>query len=60
MRDEVESIVKSEGWTKAAMQKMRKVDSFLRECQRYHGLGPGELYPDSYLLTFLTVDHKSP
>ncbi|KAJ3480751.1 hypothetical protein NLI96_g8124 [Meripilus lineatus] len=40
MRDEVESIVKSEGWTKAAMQKMRKVDSFLRECQRYYGLGP--------------------
>ncbi|CAL1702998.1 unnamed protein product [Somion occarium] len=39
MREEVESIVKAEGWTKAAMGKMRKVDSFLKESQRYHGLG---------------------
>ncbi|KAI0070826.1 cytochrome P450 [Panus rudis PR-1116 ss-1] len=39
LREEVETIVKSEGWTKAAMQKMRKVDSFLRECQRFYALG---------------------
>ncbi|KAJ3478574.1 hypothetical protein NLI96_g9659 [Meripilus lineatus] len=39
LRQEVESVVAEEGWTKNAMQKMRKVDSFLRECQRYHSLG---------------------
>ncbi|KAJ3559201.1 hypothetical protein NM688_g483 [Phlebia brevispora] len=39
MREEVDHIVAEEGWTKAAMQKMRKVDSFLKECQRIYGLG---------------------
>ncbi|KAI0059480.1 cytochrome P450 [Artomyces pyxidatus] len=39
MRDEVEAVVAAEGWTKASLQKMRKVDSFLRESQRFNGLG---------------------
>ncbi|KDQ57928.1 hypothetical protein JAAARDRAFT_34744 [Jaapia argillacea MUCL 33604] len=39
MREEVEAIVKEEGWTKAAMQKMRKLDSFLKESQRFNGIG---------------------
>ena len=34
MREEVEGVIPSEGWTKAAMGKMRKVDSFLKESQR--------------------------
>ena len=34
MREEVEAVIASEGWTKAAMGKMRKVDSFLKESQR--------------------------
>ncbi|KJA16226.1 hypothetical protein HYPSUDRAFT_47536 [Hypholoma sublateritium FD-334 SS-4] len=34
MREEVEAVISSEGWTKAAMGKMRKVDSFLKESQR--------------------------
>jgi hypothetical protein len=38
MRDEVEKIVAVEGWTKAAMGKMRKVDSFIKEAQRMDGL----------------------
>lgn len=33
MREEVEAIVKKEGWTKGAVGKMRKVDSFLKESQ---------------------------
>lgn len=44
MREEVERLTKEEGWTKAAMQKMRKVDSFMKECQRYFGLGSGALH----------------
>jgi len=39
MREEVEKIVEEEGWTKQAMQKMRLVDSFLKESQRFYGLG---------------------
>lgn len=38
MREEVEHVIKEEGWTKAAMQKLRRVDSFMKECQRYFGL----------------------
>ncbi|KAI0071573.1 cytochrome P450 [Panus rudis PR-1116 ss-1] len=38
LREEVEAVIKEEGWTKAAMQKLRKVDSFLRESQRMNGI----------------------
>lgn len=38
LRDEIESVVADEGWTKAAMGKMWKLDSFLRESQRYNGI----------------------
>ncbi|KAG9308977.1 cytochrome P450 [Chiua virens] len=38
LREEVEAIVEREGWTKAALGKMRKVDSFLKECQRLEGI----------------------
>jgi len=34
LRQEVEAVVAEEGWTKAGMDKMRKIDSFLRETQR--------------------------
>ncbi|KAJ3557279.1 hypothetical protein NP233_g11785 [Leucocoprinus birnbaumii] len=39
MREEAEAMIEEHGWTKAAMQKMRKIDSFLRESQRFSGLG---------------------
>lgn len=39
MREEVEEVVSREGWSKAAIQKMRRVDSFLKETQRMTGLG---------------------
>ncbi|KAF8549787.1 cytochrome P450, partial [Imleria badia] len=38
LREEVEGIVEKEGWSKAALSKMRKVDSFLKECQRLEGM----------------------
>lgn len=34
MREEVEAIVEAEGWTKASMGKMRKLDGFVKESQR--------------------------
>ena len=42
MREEVERVVKEEGWNKLALQKMHKIDSFLKESQRFDGLGSGE------------------
>jgi len=39
LREEVESIVKEQGWTKAYMLKL---DSFLRESQRISGGATGE------------------
>jgi len=39
MRKEAEAVIAEDGWTKAAMQKMRKIDSFLKESQRLNSLG---------------------
>ncbi|KAI0277137.1 cytochrome P450 [Russula aff. rugulosa BPL654] len=39
LREEVDAVIKEEGWTKAGIDKMYKVDSFLRETQRLDGLG---------------------
>ncbi|GBE89830.1 Cytochrome P450 monooxygenase paxP [Sparassis crispa] len=38
LREEVESIVKEEGWNKASVSKMLKLDSFMRESQRFNGI----------------------
>jgi len=39
LRHEVETVVAEEGWTKAGIDKMLKIDSFLRESQRISGIG---------------------
>ncbi|KAF8844224.1 cytochrome P450, partial [Paxillus ammoniavirescens] len=39
LREEVESIVGTHGWSKEALVKMRKIDSFLKESQRMEGVG---------------------
>jgi cytochrome P450 len=39
LRHEVETAVAEEGWTKAAMDKMHKIDSFVRESMRTHSAG---------------------
>jgi hypothetical protein len=38
LRQEVDAVITEEGWTKAAIDKMHKIDSFLRETQRIDGL----------------------
>ena len=43
LRHEVETTVAEEGWTKAAMDKMYKIDSFLRETQRVDDIDHGPL-----------------
>jgi hypothetical protein len=41
LRQEVEAVVAEEGWTKAGMDNMHKIDSLLRESQRFDALGIG-------------------
>ncbi|KAI6113328.1 cytochrome P450 [Pisolithus croceorrhizus] len=38
LRDEVEAVVSEHGWTKEALSEMRKVDSFIKETQRFNGI----------------------
>jgi cytochrome P450 len=38
LHDEVEAVVSEEGWTKSAMSKLYKVDSFLKESLRFNHL----------------------
>ncbi|KAJ7645874.1 cytochrome P450 [Mycena polygramma] len=40
MREEAERVVKEEGWSKAALNNMVLIDSFLRESQRINNNGP--------------------
>ena len=42
LREEVEDVLEKEGWSKPALGKMRKLDSFLRECQRLEGVSASE------------------
>ena len=41
MREEIETLVENQGWTKNTVSKMYKVDSFLRESQRFDGMAVG-------------------
>jgi len=42
LREEIESVVSQEGWTKSALGQMKKLDSFFKESQRLTGLAAGE------------------
>jgi hypothetical protein len=37
LRQEIDAVITKEGWTKAGIDKMHKVDSFLRETFRTDG-----------------------
>ena len=47
LREEINAVIKEEGWTKAGVDKMHKIDSFLRETQRVGGLANRPLDPFS-------------
>jgi hypothetical protein len=52
LREEVEAIINNEGWSKASLDKMQKVDSFLRESQRYNTSARAFCYYYYYPLKF--------
>lgn len=37
LREEVETTIDAEGWSKSGLKKMKKLDSFLKEAERYAG-----------------------
>ena len=37
IRAQSEPLVEAEGWTKASLSKMTKLDAFLKESQRFNG-----------------------
>ncbi|KAI0640040.1 cytochrome P450 [Trametes polyzona] len=43
LREEIQAVIEEEGWSKAAMGKLWKLDSLLKEFQRHQGLGLGSL-----------------
>ncbi len=43
LRREVDAVIGEEGWTKVGIDKMHKIDSFLRETQRLGGITVGSL-----------------
>jgi hypothetical protein len=45
LREEVNAVIKEEGWTKAGVDKMYKMDSFLRETLRFDGISTRPLDP---------------
>ena len=45
LREEVNAVIKEEGWTKAGVDKMHKIDSCLRETLRLDGLTTRPLDP---------------
>ena len=42
LREEVEEIIQREGWTKAGIDQMCKIDSFIKESQRLHPITIGK------------------
>ncbi|KAH7105146.1 cytochrome P450 [Auriculariales sp. MPI-PUGE-AT-0066] len=43
LRDEVTESVAKHGWTKAAIDKMHRADSFIKECSRLHGINAASI-----------------
>jgi len=39
LREEVAQVVESDGWTKVAVEKMEKADSFIKESMRLNTIG---------------------
>jgi cytochrome P450 len=42
LREEISTIIDAEGWNKVSLEKMRKLDSFVKESQRLHGTEASE------------------
>lgn len=48
LREEIDPIIEEEGWSKVAIGRMRKLDSFLRESSRFNGVNTSMLKSYNY------------
>ncbi len=55
LREEVEPIIAADGWTKTAITKMSKLDSFLKESTRIHGI---VLSTSRFLFLLSAIPHR--
>jgi hypothetical protein len=58
MREEAERIVAEQGWSKAALGSMHKIDSFIRESQRLTGSGPSTRLDHCFARILDSSDHS--
>ena len=59
LREEVERVVREEGWSKASLGNMQLVDDFLKEVLRVTGLGASKLPLSPSICTALTLVRQS-
>lgn len=45
LREEIERVTRAQGWSKASMTEMVKLDSFLKECMRLNSISARMLPP---------------
>ena len=53
LRQEVEAVVAEDGWTKAGLDKMHNIDSFIRESQRLDVLA---ISPSAHIRSILVIN----
>jgi Cytochrome P450 len=60
LRKEVENAFhKYGGWTKSAIESMNKLDSFIKECQRFNPLDAGMLMPNIHITNYLLTTREA-
>jgi cytochrome P450 len=48
LREEIEALLKEHGWQKLTLMKMKKLDSFIKECLRLRMVSGGILTSSGY------------
>lgn len=51
LRKEITEVIRTDGWSRMGLYKMRLLDSFCKETQRLHPIGLGKLFIPFYILT---------
>lgn len=44
LRQEIVQVLQEDGWAKTSLAKMKLLDSFVKECMRFHRMGIGKLH----------------
>jgi cytochrome P450 len=58
LREEIETLVKSEGWSKTTLEKMYKLDSFIKESLRIHVFANSNDAPSNFINKLVSSPRK--